>query len=250
MYSCTKHLPSIQNPFGSESLLLVVILRQLYQYHKSAMLYPHSRTADNYPRQIRFYPHKPLGFDVILSTNHSISVFQLSARNTTPHRAKRKPCRQNPTPENHIIICLLDATKTQLSYTNLYYNNYTQIYVYIHNNIHNITVSLLPIHFSKSFTTISHSPPDVNPISNLAKNYISETYHHTRLYASTRIIFLKSCSSHLAPLAHFFYASYTRSQLGFCVRVYTHQTGGLICVPVCIFLKSQPTSCVCAQSWA
>ena len=75
MYSCTKHLPSIQNPFGSESLLLVVIPRQLYQYHKSAMLYPRSRTADNYPRQIRFYPRKPLGFGVILSTNYAISVF-------------------------------------------------------------------------------------------------------------------------------------------------------------------------------
>lgn len=43
--------------------------------------------------------------------------------------------------------------------------------------IHSNTI-LISIHFSKSFTTISHSPPDVNPISNLAKNYIYETIFH------------------------------------------------------------------------
>lgn len=112
MYSCTKHLPSIQNPFGSESPLLVVIPWQLYQYHKSAQLYPHSRTADNYPRQIRFYPRKPLGFGVILSTNYGISVF--SYRQEMQHNTDQCTdlADKIQASETHTIVCLLDATKT------------------------------------------------------------------------------------------------------------------------------------------
>ena len=76
-------------------------------------------------------------------------------------------------------------------------------------------------------------------ISNLTKNYISETYHPTRLYSYTRIIFLKSYYFlHAQPTL--FLCVYPRKQDS-CVRRmrgYVQSAPAFSCVPVCIFLKS------------
>lgn len=108
--------------------------------------------------------------------------------------------------------------------------------------IHSNTI-LSSIHFSKSFTTISYFPPDVNPISNLAKNYISKTYHPTRLYTSTRIIFLKS--SHIYPHCLLFLRVIHTLIAGFlCARIYPPDWGFNMCARVHLFKKLAHFLCV------
>lgn len=151
---------------------------------RAAKLYPRSRTADNYPRQIRFYPRKPLGFGVILSTNYGISVFSY-----------RQHFRQGIGSVSADLAANFHAHSKHnslLFHTNLYYNNYTYIYVYIHNNIHNITVSLFLFTFQSPLSLYHILQQMSTAISNLTENYISETVFHfvTKSWFRTSLLLL------------------------------------------------------------